>query len=170
MARINYAGLIIIMILALILPACAKKEAPPIEEIKPAEEVIIPPPPLKEVEEPQIEEVKEEPVVLDDVFFDLDKFAIKDDYRDVLTSNAEQILGKDDIKVLIEGHCDERGTNEYNLSLGEKRARAVLDFYTAYGVDIKKLSIISYGEEKPFDPGNDEKAWASNRRVHMVIK
>ncbi|MCD6379677.1 OmpA family protein [bacterium] len=170
MARINYAGLIVIMILALVFPACVKEEAPPIEEVKPAEEEIIPPPPLEEVEEPQLEEVKEEPVVLDDVFFDFDKFDIKDAYRDILTGNAEQILGKEDIIIVIEGYCDERGTDEYNLSLGEKRARAVFDFYVAYGVDAKKLTLISYGEEKPFDSGHNEEAWASNRRAHMVIK
>jgi len=170
MARINYVGLIVIIILTLILPACKQKEAPPIEEVKPAEELIPPPPPLKEIEEVKIEEVKEAPFVLDDVFFDFDEFGIKDAYRDILKGNAEQILGKEGIKVVIEGHCDERGTSEYNLSLGEKRAKAVLNFYTAYGIDPKKLSIISYGEEKPFVREHDEKAWASNRRAHMVVK
>jgi len=172
MARISYTGLIVILLFALVLPACSKKEAPPIEDVKPAEEEIVPPPPplKEEKEEPEIKEVKEEPVVLDDVFFEFDSFEIKDEYRNILTGNAEQILDKEDIHVVVEGHCDERGTAEYNLSLGEKRAKAVKDFYTAYGVAADKISIISYGEEKPFARGHNEKAWAKNRRAHMVVK
>jgi peptidoglycan-associated lipoprotein len=154
------------------LPACSKKEAPPIEEVKPAEEQIPPPPPPLEDEEemPEVEEVETEPVVLVDIFFDYDKYNIKDMYKKDLISNAEQLMGRDDVMVMIEGHCDERGTKEYNLALGEKRAKAVRDFYTAYGVNPDILEIISYGEEKPFVKGSDEAAWAKNRRAHMMVK
>ncbi len=169
MFRARY--LVVLLALLLVLPACAKKEVVPVtEEVKPVEEVT--PPPLEEQkpEEAPVE-VKEEPeeIVLEDVFFDFDKYSIKDEYKKVLEKNAEILLAHPDIKLLVEGHCDERGTNEYNLALGEKRAKAVVDFYVAYGVSPDRLSMISYGEERPFDPGHDEEAWAKNRRAHMVI-
>jgi len=165
--------LVLALIVIFILPACAKKEVAPVkEEIeKPAEEVT--PPPLEEQkpEEAPVE-VKEEPeeIVLEDVFFDFDKYEIKDEYKKVLEKNAEILLAHPEIKLLVEGHCDERGTNEYNLALGEKRAKAVIDFYIAYGISPDRLSMISYGEERPFDPGHNEEAWAKNRRAHMVIQ
>ncbi len=171
MTRFGYTGLVFIIILLSILPACSKKEAPPIEEVKPAEEEIPPPPPpIEEEVLEEIEEVEPEPIVLADVFFDFDKYNIKDQYKNDLIKNADQIMTRDDVKVVIEGHCDERGTKEYNLALGEKRAKAVRDFYTAYGVAPAKLEIISYGEEKPFAMGHNEEAWAKNRRAHMVVK
>jgi peptidoglycan-associated lipoprotein len=154
----------------MVLPACSKKEAPPVEqEVAPVEE-IAPPPPPPPVQEtaPAVEEV--EPLVLQDVYFDYDKFAIKSEFKSVLEANAELLLSRSGTKLLVEGHCDERGTNEYNLALGEKRAKAVIDFYVAYGVPAARLSMISYGEERPFDRGHDEAAWAKNRRAHMVVK
>ncbi|HEM46780.1 MAG TPA: peptidoglycan-associated lipoprotein Pal, partial [Alphaproteobacteria bacterium] len=91
-------------------------------------------------------------------------------YRKVLAANAEMLLEHADIGLLVEGHCDERGTNEYNLALGEKRAKAVMDFLVTYGVPAERISIVSYGEEKPFAYGHDEAAWAKNRRAHMVLQ
>jgi peptidoglycan-associated lipoprotein len=169
---VRYRCLILVLALLLILPACTKKEAVPIvEEIeKPSEE---PPPPLEEIEEPAEEPVEveeEEIIVLKDIFFDFDKFNIKDEYKGILSENAAILVAHPGVKLLIEGHCDERGTNEYNLALGEKRAKAVFDFYAAYGVGVKSISTISYGEERPFDPGSNESAWAKNRRVHMVVQ
>ncbi len=171
----RYGWLILILALSLIMifPACAKKSvAPPIEEVEPVEEVPPPPPPE------EIEVIEEEPViieeielpVLEDVFFEFDKFTIQDMYKEILADNADMLMENPDANLLIEGHCDERGTNEYNLSLGEKRAKAVMDFYIAYGVGAGRLTIISYGEEKPFDPGHNEAAWAKNRRAHMVVR
>jgi peptidoglycan-associated lipoprotein len=163
--------LVVLLSFALVLTACAKKEtAPVVEDVEPAEEVT---PPLEEIEEEPEEaiEIEEaEPIVLEDVFFDYDKFNIKDEYKAVLSSNAELMLSNPDAKLLVEGHCDERGTNEYNLALGEKRAKAVIDFYVTYGVDASRLSMISYGEEKPFTMGSNEEAWAKNRRAHMVVE
>ena len=72
--------------------------------------------------------------------------------------------------VTIEGHCDERGTNAYNLALGEKRANAAKDYLVSLGVDGGRITTISYGEEKPFDAGHDETAWTKNRRGHFVVK
>lgn len=170
MKQLGFLFLVVALAGLMILPSCSRKEAPPVEEeIAPVEETVPPPPPPPVREEtPEVEEV--EPLVLADVFFDFDRFAIKDEYKKVLESNAELLLARPGAKLLIEGHCDERGTNEYNLALGEKRAKAVMDFYTAYGVPAARLSMISYGEERPFDRGHNEAAWAKNRRAHMVVK
>ena len=171
MKRFSILFLVLTLAVLMILPACSKKEAPPVEEdITPAEEVP-PPPPPPVVEEPEvIEEEEFEPLVLEDVFFDFDKYSIKSEFKGVLEANAKLLLLRSDAILVIEGHCDERGTAEYNLALGEKRAKAAMDFYMAYGVDADRLSIISYGEERPFEYGHDENAWTVNRRAHMVIK
>ena len=154
---------------AMIFSACAKEETTPVvEEVEPVEEIA---PPLEEIEEEPVEEVLEvEPIVLEDVFFDFDKFNIKKEYESVLTENAEILMDNPDVALLIEGHCDERGTNEYNIALGEKRAKAVMDFYVSYGIDADRLSMVSYGEERPFARGSNEEAWALNRRAHMVVQ
>ena len=163
--------LVVFLSLAIVLSGCAKKEtAPIIEEVEPVEEVT---PPLEEIEEEPVEpiEVEEaEPIILEDIFFDFDKYNIKQEFKKILTNNAEILLNNADARLLVEGHCDERGTSEYNLSLGEKRAKAVIDFYVTYGVDADRLSMISYGEERPFAVGSNEEAWAKNRRAHMVIQ
>jgi peptidoglycan-associated lipoprotein len=168
---VRYSLLVLLLSVALVFTACAKKETTPIiEEVEPVEEVT---PPLEEIEEEpeEVIEVEEaEPIVLEDIFFDYDKFNIKAEYKKVLSKNAEILLGSPEAMLLVEGHCDERGTNEYNLALGEKRAKAVIDFYVTYGVSADRLSMISYGEEKPFAMGRDEKAWAKNRRAHMVVQ
>ncbi len=165
----RYKWLVLVLALLLLLPACAKKEVVPVEaEPEPIEEVPVPPPPLEEPEEEVVEE--KEPVVLKDIFFDYDKYDIKGEFKSVLAGNAEILNNNADIDVLIEGHCDERGTSEYNLALGEKRAKAVMDFFIAYGLNANRLSMVSYGEERPFDRGHDEGAWAMNRRAHLVIK
>lgn len=167
----RYKWLVLVLILALAFTACAKKETVPVEEeVEPVEEP--PPPPLEEIKEPEepVDVEEPEPVVLEDIFFDFDKFNIKDEYKKVLAGNAEILLSNPDTKLLIEGHCDERGTNEYNMALGEKRAKAVVDFYITYGVGKGRLSMVSYGEERPFARGSNEAAWAKNRRAHMVAK
>jgi peptidoglycan-associated lipoprotein len=171
MARYRWLILILALLL-LLLPACAQKKTVPEEEIEPVEKVP-PPPPLEEVEEPAEEEeviIEEEPIELEDVFFDFDKFSIKDKYKKVLSANADILLAHPEVNLLIEGHCDERGTIEYNLALGEKRAKAVVDFFVAYGIDASRLSMVSYGEERPFAHGGTEQAWAKNRRAHMVVQ
>ncbi len=167
MAR--YKLLVFLLSVALILGACAKKGTTPVvEEVEPVEEVA---PPLEEIEEEPAVEIEEtESIVLEDIFFDYDKFNIKDEYKTIMSQNAEAMLDNPDAKLLIEGHCDDRGTNEYNLALGEKRAKAVIDFYVTFGVDASRLSMISYGEEKPFAMGSNEESWAKNRRAHMVVE
>ncbi len=171
MKRFGILFLVLTLAVLMILPACAKKEAPPVEEdITPAEEVPPPPPPPVVEEELEVIEEELESLVLEDVFFDFDKYSIKSEFKGVLDANAELLMLHSEAILVIEGHCDERGTAEYNLALGEKRAKAVIDYYLAYGVDADRLSMISYGEERPFEHGHDENAWTMNRRSHMVIK
>lgn len=166
----RYKWLVLVLVLALAFTGCAKKEIVPVEEeVEPVVEPPPAPPQLEEPEEP-IEVEEAEPVVLEDIFFDFDKFNIKDEYKKVLAGDAEILLSNSDVRLLIEGHCDERGTNEYNMALGEKRAKAVVDFYITYGIDKGRLSMVSYGEERPFARGSSEAAWAKNRRAHMVVK
>ena len=108
------------------------------------------------------------PRSLEDVFFDYDRFALRPEARRVLEANADLLKANGDWFVILEGHCDERGTVEYNLALGEKRARAAKDYMVQRGVEATRMRTISYGEERPFDRGHSESAWAQNRRVHFV--
>ncbi len=109
-------------------------------------------------------------VPLRDIFFDYDKSAIRDDQRAALNENVAWLKANAGAKITIEGHADERGTNEYNLALGERRAKATRDYLVAAGVDAARIAIISYGEERPFVLGHDESAWKWNRRAHFVIR
>ncbi len=106
---------------------------------------------------------------LDDVFFDTDSYQLDEAARDHLTTNAAWLTRYPSVKILIEGHCDERNTREYNLALGERRANSVRDYLIFMGVGADRIRTISYGEEKPFALGHDEAAWSQNRRAHFVI-
>jgi peptidoglycan-associated lipoprotein len=107
---------------------------------------------------------------LKDAFFDYDKSALREDQKAALNEDVAWLKGNAGAKVLIEGHCDERGTAEYNLGLGERRAKAVKDYLIAAGVAADRISIISYGKERPFVLGHDESAWKWNRRGHFVLQ
>jgi peptidoglycan-associated lipoprotein len=104
------------------------------------------------------------------VYFDYDKYNLRPDARDAANFDAGVLQQYSNWKVLIEGHCDERGTNEYNLALGEKRANTVKDFFVSYGLSTGRFNTISYGEERPVDMGHNEEAWAKNRRAVLVIQ
>jgi peptidoglycan-associated lipoprotein len=106
---------------------------------------------------------------LEDVFFDTNLYDIKPEYRDALARNAAWLQQHRTIQILVEGHCDERNTREYNLALGERRAAAVRDYLIFLGVAPERLRTISYGEEKPFELGRGEESWKLNRRAHFVI-
>lgn len=106
---------------------------------------------------------------LKDITFDFDKSDIRPDARETLKKNAEFMKASPKAKVQIEGHCDERGTNEYNLALGERRANAVKKYLSSLGVEADRLYTISYGEELPIDPGHSEDAWGKNRRAHFLV-
>jgi peptidoglycan-associated lipoprotein len=102
-----------------------------------------------------------------DVNFDYDKSNLREDAREILKKHAEYLNKNKDIMIVVEGHCDERGTTEYNLALGERRASAAAKFLADMGIDVKRIKIISYGEELPLDSGHDDNAWAKNRRAHF---
>jgi len=98
------------------------------------------------------------------IYFDFDRYDVKPEYRGALTTKAQILKQYPEIKLVIEGHCDQRGTAEYNLALGERRARAAADFLVNLGIPASRLSTVSYGKERPLDPGNSEASWAKNRR------
>ncbi|MBI5493094.1 MAG: peptidoglycan-associated lipoprotein Pal [Deltaproteobacteria bacterium] len=103
------------------------------------------------------------------VYFDFDKYNIRDGDRESLSKNAKWLGLNSSVKVRIEGHADERGETEYNLALGDKRAKNVEKYLEDMGIKAVRLSTISYGEEKPADPGHDEDAWSKNRRAEFAI-
>lgn len=188
--------LTVLSLSALIAGGCANKEVVKGEEaIVPKSESVkvdIPKPEVKPIERPKpIEETKvmEQPITaparqemqqsasdsvsetsFETVYFDFDKSDLRQDTRNVLNKNAELMLkSKPNSKVQVEGHCDERGSAEYNLALGERRAKSAVKYLTTLGVKADRLSTISYGKEKPVVQGSDEAAWSKNRRAEFVI-
>jgi peptidoglycan-associated lipoprotein len=107
---------------------------------------------------------------LQDVFYDYNTAAIRDDQKAAITADAAWLQAHPGTAVVIEGHCDERGTDEYNLALGERRARAVKDALVAAGISADRISTVSFGKEQPFVPGHDEASWKWNRRAHVVLR
>lgn len=103
------------------------------------------------------------------VFFDFDKSDIRADQRDTLAANASFLQKWGTIQLTIEGHCDERGTREYNLALGDRRANAAKEYLVSLGVSASRFKTVSYGKERPFALGHDEDSWAKNRRAHFVV-
>ena len=130
------------------------------KKIAPKEAVTIIAAPVEEVAVP-IEE-------LGIVYFDYDKSSIKPEFTSIIQSNFEWLINNPDIRVQLEGHCDERGTNEYNLALGERRARSVLNYLLRLGASPEQFSIVSFGEERPVALGQNETAWQKNRRVEFT--
>lgn len=118
----------------------------------------------------QVQQEIEEVEVADRVFFALDKSDLDNDARSVLNLQAEWLKSDDSIKVTIEGHCDERGTREYNIALGERRALSVKNYLVSKGVDPARIETISYGKERPEFVGSGEEIWAKNRRGVTVVR
>ncbi len=106
---------------------------------------------------------------LEDIHFAFDSYELDEEARRILRDNAEWLKDNGRVRVEIEGHCDERGTVEYNLALGAKRARAAKDYLTSLGVEADRMTTISYGEELPLCREHNEGCWQQNRRVHFVI-
>jgi peptidoglycan-associated lipoprotein len=104
-----------------------------------------------------------------DIHFDFDRFFLADKAKEILAKKASWLLDNPGVKIEIEGHCDERGTNEYNIALGERRANSAMQYLITAGVKVDRISTISYGEERPVDPGRNEAAWTKNRRTHFRI-
>lgn len=122
------------------------------------------------------ESVKETPMSsakykeIRDIFFDFDQYAIRDDARGALQNNASVLKKKNSKKIIIEGHCDDRGTNEYNLALGERRAQSTKRYLAALGINPSEIATISYGEEKQFCSDQNEECRQQNRRAHFVVE
>lgn len=175
-------GTIIVSICVLLFSAgCAKKElvkseepiAPPTAvEQAPAETQPAPTPESPAVKEETLQETtkQEAPAVtMETIHFDFDSYVLSAEARDTLKKNAEWMMGNPSAKVQVQGNCDERGSAEYNLALGENRAKAAARYLETLGVAQSRLSTISFGKEKPVDPGHDEAAWSQNRRDDFVI-
>jgi peptidoglycan-associated lipoprotein len=127
--------------------------------------VIPPPPPPPAITDAAFFEAN-----IKDAFFDFDQYTVRDEARQVLTANARALAERPGIRVSVEGYCDERGSEKYNLVLGDKRANAVKDFLVSLGVDASRIDTISYGEEKNFCEEHNEECWQKNRRGHFVMR
>jgi peptidoglycan-associated lipoprotein len=108
-------------------------------------------------------------IAVKDIFFEFDKSTIIPDARETLKADADFLLKNSNSKIVIEGHCDERGTAEYNMALGQRRAQETKKYLVNLGIKEPRIKTISYGEERPFDPGHNEDAWSKNRRAHFVV-
>jgi peptidoglycan-associated lipoprotein len=107
--------------------------------------------------------------LLKDIHFGYDKYEIRGEDEEILKENAAFLKKNPKMKIQIEGHCDERGTAEYNLALGERRANHTKKYLVSLGITSDRISTISYGEERPLDPGHNDGAWGKNRRAHIVV-
>ncbi len=126
-------------------------------------------PPTSSTARPVVQDFAATPE-LTDVFFDFDKYDIRPGDAKTLDSNASWLKSNPTHLVLIEGHCDQRGTNEYNLALGERRAKSTMNYLVSQGVQANRITIISYGEERPQCTEHTESCWAKNRRAHFLVK
>jgi peptidoglycan-associated lipoprotein len=181
--------IVVAVLLTLTISACAKKQPPVARPMPPPPAVSTggatgPPPPPQPVSEPipvPPEPVAEDSIAgrsLDDLnrdsplkplFFHLDSAEVTPEGQRVLQDNAAIMKKYPGWQITIEGHCDERGTAEYNLALGERRALAAKNYLVSLGIPADKVKTVSYGKEFPFDPGHDDNAWSLNRRAHFVI-
>lgn len=167
----------------LCLAGCAKKETvmesstERQKEVK--QETPAPAPPTEVKPAPPVETAKPEPQQtpvavealksLEDIHFDFDQDVLRPEDRKILDAHADWLMKNPDAKVTVEGNCDERGTEEYNLALGQRRADAAKKYLMDLGIDANRISTISYGEYRPVDPGHNEEAWAKNRNDHFVL-
>jgi peptidoglycan-associated lipoprotein len=171
--QMKNSGWIATVALTAWLAGCATQkpaEAPPVEDkTKPA--VTAPaaqPAPTQPAELSAAEKRRQELLAQKRVHFAFDSSTIDDEARQVIEAHAAYLTANPNLKVKLEGHCDERGTREYNLALGERRAQAVEKMMKLLGVTANRLSNSSYGEEKPLDPEHNESAWRQNRRVEII--
>jgi peptidoglycan-associated lipoprotein len=152
-------------------PKQTVETAPPEPEPTVATEPETPPADIQPKEEAKpVETENAVPLVLQNVYFEFDKYDLTSEALQTLADNARALKAHPEARVLIEGHCDERGTIEYNLALGDKRAKAARDYLISLGVNSAQISTISYGKEQPLDPRSNEEAWARNRRAEFERK
>jgi peptidoglycan-associated lipoprotein len=184
-----------LVLLILVPAACRTKKTPVEPKVTPttetaAPEIKMPPPPSDTVvpDEPDFVEPQVTPETfpsdieelnryvqrqgyLRDAFYNYDEASLDDAAQAALTASATWLKGKEGAgySLLVEGHCDERGTEQYNLALGDKRANSAKDYLVTLGVDAGRIRTVSYGEERPFEEGHDDASWAQNRRAHLVL-
>ena len=189
MRHIQFA-MIAVLVVAVGAAACGKKKQPVARPMPPPATggtTGANPPPAPPTPVPETTPVPPEPAITADplvsgdldvinknspfqpVFFQLDSFEVDGAGQQALNANAGILRKYPNWVITIEGHCDERGTAEYNLALGEKRAIAAKTYLVSLGVPADRLRTVSYGKEFPFDPGHDESAWSNNRRAHFVV-
>lgn len=159
LSRLPFTALI--LTLGLGLTHCSDDDEMPEEPIQPAPESLPEPPPPEETLPDQSEAYKT-------VYFAFDDYTLSPDAQESLNTLSEFLKGSPSTVVQIEGHCDERGSIEYNLALGERRAQSVKNYLVQLGIDPARLPTISYGEEKPAASGSGESAWSQNRRAEFV--
>jgi len=173
-------GSLVLAALAIVV-ACSPKPAPapapaptPAPVSTPTIVTVEPPAPTPQptprvTDEVMTKSLSEISSYLKPAFFDFDKADIRPDARDVLAANAAWLKKYSSVQFTIEGHCDERGTAQYNLALGDRRANAAKDYLVSLGVDASRIKTVSYGKERPFATGHDEESWQKNRRAHFVV-
>jgi len=178
--------LVVVVAVGILIPACksSTKNVPPPAppepvEMTPAEPAPTEPPADFVTEEPETEELPSDTSELNrlaqergwirDAFFEYDSSTLTDQAREALQASASWLKGYPQYGLLVEGHCDERGTEQYNLALGDRRAASARDYLVSLGIDASRIRTISYGEERPFDTGTTEAAFAKNRRAHLVL-
>ena len=148
-------------------------ESPPVEAQEPVVSTTLPPEGTQTAmseAEAGVAATQERPSEFSDIHFDYDKSFIREEDKPTLRAVADYLMANPKASILIEGHCDERGTAEYNIALGERRAESAKSYLVSLGVKPGDLPTVSFGEEKPLDPGHDETAWAKNRRAHFVLR
>ena len=166
---------LVALLLTFLFIGCAKEEPPPpTPEAQPRPAVPVQPtPPPAQVPPPSATGMTFQQAVQEfqnqDVNFDFDQYDIRPDARAILDRKAAFLNANSSVRTQIEGNCDERGTSAYNMALGERRANAAKQYLTTAGVSAGRMSTISYGKERPLDPGHNEAAWARNRRDHFVV-
>jgi peptidoglycan-associated lipoprotein len=178
--------LVIAVLMTLVVGACAKKQPPVARPMPPpaagatgntapppqpvSEPVPVPPEPMAEdaIAGRSLDDLNRDSP-LQPLFFELDSADVSGDGQQVLQANAAVMRKYPAWQITIEGHCDERGTAEYNLALGERRALSAKNYLVSLGIAADKIRTVSYGKEFPFDAGHDDAAWAKNRRAHFVI-
>jgi peptidoglycan-associated lipoprotein len=179
----------VVLMLLVFAGACGKKKPPVAKPLPPAPTTSVPAPPTPAPPQPvpDATPIPPEPKITDDpltssdldainknsplqpALFALDSYEVDSAAQQVLTGDAAILKKYPTWVITIEGHCDERGTAEYNLALGEKRALAAKTYLVSLGIPADRLRTVSYGKEFPFDPGHDEGAWSKNRRAHFVV-
>lgn len=157
----------------LVFAGCSKDKevaeaAPPPATTPPPETTTPAPPPGDEPASTPSESTVQDK--LKDVFFDYDSANLSAEAQSTLDADGKVLMDNPSVNVTVEGHCDERGTVEYNLSLGDRRAQSARDYLVRYGVPSARLSTVSYGEERPFATGQDEASFAQNRRAHLAVR